>query len=611
MSDGKTRGLLFTLVMVFALMGAGCGGGSSTMGSIQSGPLMEAKEEAATAHTEAQTALQRVMASKAANPTAYAEAEKKVKAAKAASDRAQAARTLEAARAEQQAAEAASRAARDFVDIVAAAQAAMDAYQAAQAALAAVEADKESDRTAYDAAKKLVDSAKVASDQAQMARTLEAAKLAKEVAQQARINVVHFVAKVAAARDVGQLVTVKQAAMDAYQAAQRAADGVSAYRVLAQSESDQAKAKAAAAKAASDRAQAATTLVAAKAAKAEAEQARMEAERYADMVRDKIRPALNKAALSMETAIGAATNPVVATAYGFRTGANQENLELASDIQDGSLVLVFGTNQNRVRGEVPAVLRDIGGNWKSAVYVRTTEDKDAGTVTRDSRIKVSNLADRSKFNYGFGMWLNETEKDGVVTYNNVQGWTGVPGQFVANTDGNSILLTKTGGGASNNNKLSAVEGKATYAGPAIGAYVHKTLKKGVLDRASAGVFKADAKFEVKFGGNSIPTSERHDISGTISNFQLSGGEENEWTLKMTADNFLQDNFAYFEYDQGVTSADNVAKKGTFTSVFLEDQKSLAARKDDATVVPGAIQGRFTGYFLNGSVHGAYGVDKQP
>ncbi len=273
------------------------------------------------------------------------------------------------------------------------------------------------------------------------------------------------------------------------------------------------------------------------------------------------------------------------------------------------LVLVFNGNQNRVRGELPAVLRDIGGKWNAAVYVRTTEDSDAGTVTRDSRIRVDNTENRNDFSYGFGMWMNETEKDGVVTHNNVQGWTGLPVRFISGGDANSMLLSKTGG-AGSNNKLSGVEGTATYAGPAIGAYVHKTLKQGVLDRASAGVFRADAELKVKFGGSSIPSGDQFDINGTVSNFRLSGGEENAWTLKLAADNFLTDNFAYYEYDQGVTSADNVEKKGSFTAVFMEDNRSLAARKaGDATVVPGSIQGRFTGHFLNGSVHGAYGVDR--
>ena len=478
--------------------------------------------------------------------------------------------------------------------------AAVRAHEAAKAALAAVEADRDADRTSYDDAARAVAAAKAASDRAASAATLAEARAARDAAEAARAEAVRFAERVGAARDAGLLAAVRREAADASVAAGRAADGVMRYRALAPGEVDAAKAGAAAARAASDRAAAATTLAAARAAKAEAERARTEAERQAGLALDRIRPALNKAALSMEKAIGEAKMPVTSGAYGFRTGPNQEQLENASILDDGRLVLVFNWNQNRVRGDLPAVLRDIGGRWNAAVYVRTTEDSDAGTVTRDSRILVDNEENPNDPSYGFGMWMNETEKDGVVTHNNVQGWTGVPGRLVDNADGNSILLTKTGGGASNNNKLSGVEGTATYSGPAIGAYVHKTLKQGVLDRASAGVFRADAELKVRFGGSGIPSGDQFDIDGTVSNFRLSGGEENAWTLKLAGDNFLADNFAFFEYDQGVTSADNVAKKGSFTAVFLEDKRSLAARKaGDATVVPGSIQGRFTGHFLNG------------
>ena len=487
--------------------------------------------------------------------------------------------------------------------------AAVRAHEAAKAALAAVEADRDSDRTSYDDAARAVAAAKAASDRAAAAATLAAARAARDAAEAARAEAVRFAERVGAARDAGLLVAVRREAADASVAAGKAADGVMRYRALASGEVDAAKAGAAAARAASDRAAAATTLAAARAAKAEAERARTEAERQAGLALDRIRPKLNEAALSMEKAIGEAKMPVTSGAYGFRTGPNQEQLENASILDDGRLVLVFNGNQNRVRGELPAVLRDIGGRWNAAVYVRTTEDGDAGTVTRDSRFLVSSIQTGNDLFHEFGMWMNETEKDGVVTHNNVQGWTGVVTEFVSRGDDDSIFLSKTGG-AGSNNKLSGVEGTATYSGPAIGAYFHKTLKRGVLDRVSAGVFRADAELKVSFGGSGIPSGDQFDIDGTVSNFRLSGGEENAWTLKLAGDNFLTDNFAFFEYDQGVTSADNVAKKGSFTAVFLEDKRSLAARKaGDATVVPGSIQGRFTGHFLNGSVHGAYGVDR--
>ena len=81
--------------------------------------------------------------------------------------------------------------------------------------------------------------------------------------------------------------------------------------------------------------------------------------------------------------------------------------------------------------------------------------------------------------------------------------------------------------------LVMVEGSATYNGGATGVYVKNAHNSdGTLDTATAGHFTADAELTAYFGGTSVAADDANSITGTINKFELSGGEENAWSVAL-------------------------------------------------------------------------------
>ena len=70
--------------------------------------------------------------------------------------------------------------------------------------------------------------------------------------------------------------------------------------------------------------------------------------------------------------------------------------------------------------------------------------------------------------------------------------------------------------------ISALRGKATYMGGAVGKYALSSSTGGTN---VAGDFTADAMLKATF-------AEAHTISGTISNFTGADGETPDWTVEM-------------------------------------------------------------------------------
>ena len=62
--------------------------------------------------------------------------------------------------------------------------------------------------------------------------------------------------------------------------------------------------------------------------------------------------------------------------------------------------------------------------------------------------------------------------------------------------------------------------------------------KNVLDdqanivSATSGHFSADVALTANFGGGNVAENDQFTIEGTVTDFELAGGEENDWAVKL-------------------------------------------------------------------------------
>ena len=134
---------------------------------------------------------------------------------------------------------------------------------------------------------------------------------------------------------------------------------------------------------------------------------------------------------------------------------------------------------------------------------------------------TSDVQDDDYVHYGF--WLKKTTKDGATTYNEVE-------TFARSED---VL----------SGSVAGVDGTASYDGNAVGVYVKNAFDSdGEIDTATSGHFKADASLMAYFNGRDVAANKQNTVTGTIDNFQLSGEEENAWSvaLKGTIDGTVVD-----------------------------------------------------------------------
>ncbi len=211
---------------------------------------------------------------------------------------------------------------------------------------------------------------------------------------------------------------------------------------------------------------------------------------------------------------------------------------------------------------------------------------------------TSDVPDADYMSYGF--WLKRTTDDmGVLTYNEVETYA-------------MSSLAATG-------DVSAVTGSASYSGDALGVYVRNVYDtEGNIDTATSGHFTADVALTAYFAqtvddattpvneGGQIPPSLLNSISGTISNFDLSGGEENEWAV-----NLMQ---AAITTNEGTASgmAQGGGADGSYNTTFY----GPAAHDHDGDtntvevpIAPGSVIGEFNANFSNGTVAGGFGAEK--
>ena len=214
----------------------------------------------------------------------------------------------------------------------------------------------------------------------------------------------------------------------------------------------------------------------------------------------------------------------------------------------------------------------------------TVDDKGKLTAASDGWIFTpgmgakSDVQDDDYVHYGF--WLKKTTKDGATTYNEVE-------TFAGSEDGES-------------GSVVSVEGTASYEGGAVGVYVKNAFDPdGVIDTATAGHFKADASLMAYFGGDDVAVNKDYTVTGTIDNFQLSGGEQNKWSVDLKGDMTANGR-------DGTASgmADGGGAEGSFSATFHGD---VTTAVDGVYPTPSSVVGEFNANFVNGTVAGGFGA----
>ena len=238
------------------------------------------------------------------------------------------------------------------------------------------------------------------------------------------------------------------------------------------------------------------------------------------------------------------------------------------------------------------MLANLGGTWTF------TPDKVEDIKVRDV------VADPDYLSFGY--WVQATEKDGETTYG-VSTFYGGKQEFV-------------GSQGTLDDSMAALEGSATYKGPATGMFVLKTFTLGddnrpVATPSSSGQFTADAALTANFGGDQFGHESNYEIDGTVSNFRDGSGgmiDEN-WEVELMDAEFAlvgQDNpsSGFSTTFDAKTSTGKGSTAGQWNGGFFGDP--AADPTDDVDMTddyPNSVAGEFNGHFDNGHVIGAFGA----
>ena len=190
----------------------------------------------------------------------------------------------------------------------------------------------------------------------------------------------------------------------------------------------------------------------------------------------------------------------------------------------------------------------------------------------------------------YGVWLKRTrDSDGAVTYNEVETFAG-----------SSVTATPN---------VSSVTGTAEYAGDAVGVYVREVYKTtdASVDTATSGHFKADVSLTATFGQvndengeGTIPPNLLNTLRGSISNFVLQHGEENDWAVDLhgdiSADGIVSNN----------TGADGGGAPAPWNASFYGPNEDAESNP----IHPHSVVGEFNANFGNGVAAGAFGARLQ-
>ena len=152
---------------------------------------------------------------------------------------------------------------------------------------------------------------------------------------------------------------------------------------------------------------------------------------------------------------------------------------------------------------------------------------------------------------------------------------------------------------------NALEGNATYSGPAAGKFVFKTFSAGAQTDAGAGHFNANVNLSARFGDENGPGM----ISGLVSGFVLNDTDSttaSSWRVTLT-DAPLADQTATFSsatdvYFGGATNEDVGNWQGSF---YNASPDSVA----EASRYPNTVVGTFDAVTPNAAVIGGFGADR--
>ena len=215
----------------------------------------------------------------------------------------------------------------------------------------------------------------------------------------------------------------------------------------------------------------------------------------------------------------------------------------------------------------------------------TVDDKGELTAASNGWIftpgmgATSDVQDADYVHYGF--WLMKTTKDGATTYNEVETFAGSS----VNASGNGVV---------------AVDGTASYEGGAVGVYVKNVFASdGEIDTATSGHFKADANLMAYFSGDDVAFNKKNTVTGTIDNFQLSGEEENAWSVELEGD--IMEGLGIVEDG---TANGGGAEGGSFSATFHGD---VTPDNNGVSPTPSSVVGEFNANFVNGTVAGGFGA----
>ena len=147
------------------------------------------------------------------------------------------------------------------------------------------------------------------------------------------------------------------------------------------------------------------------------------------------------------------------------------------------------------------------------------------------------------------------------------------------------------------NVTDAIEGTATYVGPAAGKYATKSFSAGVQTDAGVGHFTASTTLTAKFD----EVDDDRTIDGSVTSFVLDDGATPTWSVKlMEAMLTLDDN--NFDGVSEATFGPTAKVMGVWEGAFYG-----AGAADTA---PGTVVGTFSAVSENASLLGAFGATKQ-
>ena len=609
--------------------------------------LNDARAAAMKAYMDAKAALDAIADQGDADSDSYDMAVDALAAALMANDAAQAAETSDEAEAAQADAEAALADAMKYAGMVTAAhmeatalstaqQAAMQAYMDAKAALMAAEADKDEDIASYTRAEDAVADAKAASAEAAAATTSADAQAAQADAEAARDAANDFIAMIATAKsdreEMERMAAAKKAANDLAktkitqinaEAAEgtdedaRPFDSATNYDPAATGDPNPNITSNYRIQIKYDGGPKVTITDGAYEAKNDPKfmQNGMENTRTMGDTMEVI---------VVHTDIGAPTPTAFKDAPGINVDTDtdpdytgNESITIVSTDDADNHHDGMGSSQFMYSGDAPThtinflaaddtatpavKASEFGGTYDGArgTYKCTGSTNCTVTVNKDNEVTAAAgtwvftpsagamvaVPDSDYLHYGF--WVKKKLKDGAVSeYQDVQTFAGSSLDVTTSTEMNAI------DGPGSDTGLTA-----TYEGNAAGVYGHKTLTaSGAEDVVSSGTFTADVSLTAYFGTLTSVASDKHNsIEGMVSGFVLSGGQANNWEVKLDT--------------AAITSSD-----ATFLGTEMAKGGGAAANwngtfhgSPTGTGAPPVAVGEFNAHFMNGHVAGAFGT----